>query len=40
MGEKIDGYEKPAILLTEKAAIALERVQRQLMEEGVWIESF
>ncbi|AFA47726.1 M15 family metallopeptidase [Acetobacterium woodii] len=40
VGEKIDGYEKPAILLTEKAAIALERVQRQLMEEGCGLKVF
>lgn len=34
VGERIDGYEAPTVLLTEKAALALGKVQKQLMEEG------
>lgn len=40
VGEKIDGYEAPTILLTEKATIALGRVQKQLMEDGCGLKVF
>ncbi|KNZ40514.1 M15 family metallopeptidase [Acetobacterium bakii] len=40
VGEKIDGYDAPIILLTEKAAIALGRVQKQLMEKGYGLKVF
>ena len=40
VGERIDGYEAPIILLTEKAAIALGRVQKQLLEEGFGLKVF
>lgn len=40
VGERIDGYEAPTILLTEKAVIALDKVQKQLMEEGCGLKVF
>lgn len=40
VGERIDGYEAPTILLTKKAAIALARVQKQLMNEGYGLKVF
>lgn len=40
VGEKIDGYDAPIILLTEKAAIALGRVQKQLMKKGYGLKVF
>lgn len=40
VGERIDGYEAPTILLTENAALALSRVQKQLMEEGCGLKVF
>ncbi|MDK2942988.1 MAG: zinc D-Ala-D-Ala dipeptidase, partial [Acetobacterium sp.] len=40
VGERIDGYETPRILLTEKATIALERVQKQLMGDGFGLKVF
>jgi len=40
VGEKIDGYNAPIILLTKKAAIALDRVQKQLMEKGYGLKIY
>jgi D-alanyl-D-alanine dipeptidase len=40
VGERIDGYEAPIILLTEKAAKALGKVQKQLMKEGFGLKVF
>lgn len=40
MGEKIDGYNAPIILLTRKAATALGRVQKQLMEKGYGLKVY
>ncbi|MGV8906113.1 MAG: M15 family metallopeptidase [Acetobacterium sp.] len=40
VGEKIDGYNAPIILLTKKAAIALGRVQKQLMEKGYGLKVY
>ncbi|MBC3889884.1 peptidase M15 [Acetobacterium paludosum] len=40
VGERIDGYESPTILLTEKATIALAGVQNLLIEEGHGLKVF
>lgn len=40
VGERIDGYEAPTILLTKKAGIALSRVQKHLMEKGYGLKVF
>lgn len=40
VGERIDGYEAPIILLTENAAIALGKVQKILMEDGFGLKVF
>lgn len=40
VGKQIDGYQAPRILLTEKATIALERVQKQLLSEGFGLKIF
>lgn len=40
VGEKIDGYDAPIILLTKKAAIALGRVQKQLMKKGYGLKVY
>lgn len=40
VGERIDGYEAPIILLTQKAAAALGKVQKQLMKEGFGLKVF
>lgn len=40
VGERIDGYEAPIILLTEKAAKALGKVQKILMEDGFGLKVF
>ncbi|MBK5244676.1 MAG: M15 family metallopeptidase [Eubacteriaceae bacterium] len=40
VGEKIDGYNAPIILLTRKAATALGRVQKQLMENGYGLKIY
>ncbi|HEY5556807.1 M15 family metallopeptidase [Acetobacterium sp.] len=39
-GEKIDGYDAPIVLLTEKATIALSRVQKQLVKKGYGIKVY
>ena len=39
-GERIDGYEAPIILLTEKATIALARVQKHLSNDGYSLKVF
>lgn len=40
VGERIDGYDAPIVLLTKKAAIALGRVQKQLMERGYGLKVY
>jgi D-alanyl-D-alanine dipeptidase len=40
VGERIDGYEAPIILLTEKATIALARVQKHLSNDGYSLKVF
>ena len=40
VGEKIDGYDAPIVLLTKKATIALKRVQKQLVEKGYGLKVY
>ncbi|MGL4607877.1 MAG: M15 family metallopeptidase [Eubacteriaceae bacterium] len=40
VGERIDGYEAPIILLTEKAGEALEKVEKQLNKMGFGLKVF
>lgn len=40
VGEKIDGYDAPIVLLTKKATIALNRVQKQLVKKGYGIKVY
>lgn len=40
IGERIDGYELPVCLLTQPAAMALQRVQQQLAEFGLGLKVF
>jgi D-alanyl-D-alanine dipeptidase len=40
VGKRIDGYEAPIILLTKKATVALNKVQKQLMKEGYGLKVF
>jgi len=40
VGEKIEGYNAPIILLTRRATTALGRVQKQLMEKGYGLKVY
>ena len=40
IGERIDGYEEPAALLTREAAQALKEASREAIEQGFRLKVF